>query len=441
MSQSESGRGQQLYRRAKELIPGGTQLLSKRPEMFLPDQWPSYYQRAKGAEVWDLDGRRLLDCGYHGIGACALGYGDPDVDAAVIEAIRQGSTCTLNAPEEVALAERMVGLHPWADMARFTRAGGEALAVAIRIARTATRRAVVAFCGYHGWHDWYLAANLGETSALDGHLLPELRPAGVPRPLAGTAVPFHYNKLEELEAIVAEHGDTLAAIVMEPVRSQDPAPGFLEGVRAIADRVGAVLIFDEVTSGWRLSVGGAHLVYGVSPDMAVFAKAISNGYPLGAVIGRRAVMTAAQDTFISSTAWTERVGPVAALATIDKMERLNLPAMLVAAGTKVQRGWQAAADAAGLGIAISGIAPLAHLGFTQGDPLVMKTLFVQEMLDRGFLATTAFYATAAHDDSVLDPYLAAVGEVFAVMAEAFKTGDAEQRLRGPVAHGGFRRLT
>ena len=248
-----SSTGQTLYRRARKVMPGGTQLLSKRPEMFLPGQWPTYFKSAKGAEVVDLDGKTYLDMSYCGIGATILGFADPDVDAAVKTAIDMGSMSTLNCAEDIELAELLVELHPWADMVRFGRAGGEAMAIAIRIARAATGRDMVAFCGYHGWHDWYLSANLGETTALDGHLLPGLDTKGVPRGLAGLMHPFHFNKLDEIEAIVATHGERLAAIVMEPVRSSEPEPAFIKGIRALADRCGAVLIFDEVTSGLRIN--------------------------------------------------------------------------------------------------------------------------------------------------------------------------------------------
>jgi len=262
-----NGAGQKLYDRARQIIPGGTQLLSKRPEMFLPGQWPTYYKEAKGADVVDLDGRTYLDMSYCGIGATVLGFADPDVDGAVKAAIDKGSMSTLNCAEEVELAELLLELHPWADLVRFGRAGGEAMAIAVRIARAATGREVVAFCGYHGWHDWYLSANLAADTALDGHLLPGLSPVGVPRGLSGLMQPFHYERLDELQAIVKERGPRLAAIVMEPVRSGDPPPEFLSGVRRIADETGAVLIFDEVTSGFRVNTGGAHLVYDVEPDM------------------------------------------------------------------------------------------------------------------------------------------------------------------------------
>ena len=305
--------------------------------MLLPEQWPTYYSKASGSRIWDLDGRCFVDMSYSGIGSCVLGYADADVNRAVAAAIEAGSMSTLNCAEEVELAELLCEIHPWAEMVRYARCGGEAMAVAVRIARTHTRRDKIAFCGYHGWHDWYLSANLASGNALEGHLLPGLSPAGVPAGLAGTTLPFHYNRIDELTAIVREHGDQLAAVVMEPIRSHPPEADFLQQVREVAHRCGAVLIFDEITSGWRLTSGGAHLLYGVSPDLAVFAKAMSNGYPMAAIIGIGDVMQAAQDSFISSTYWTERIGPAAALATIQKIRDCNVPGRLMEAGVKSSR--------------------------------------------------------------------------------------------------------
>lgn len=436
-----TGTGQRLYVKAKNRIPGGTQLLSKRPEMFLPDQWPSYYSRARGVEVWDLDGNKYVDMSYNGIGACILGAADSDVDGAVKAAIDAGSMSTLNAPEEVELAELLCELHPWADMVRYARSGGEAMAIAVRIARARTRRDRVAFCGYHGWHDWYLAANLAEESALDGHLLPGLEPAGVPRGLLGTSLPFRYNCIDELRAIVSKHRDELAAIVMEPIRDNAPAPGFLEEVRDIANSTGAVLIFDEITAGYRLNTGGAHLLYGVIPDIAVFAKAIGNGYAMAAIIGKGGVMQAAQSTFISSTYWTERIGPVAALATIRKYQRLDVSKHLIRIGALVQEGWRAAARGVGLPLTVSGIAPLSHFTFEGEQKQAARTLFTQLMLERGFLATNAFYATYAHQDQHVERYLGSVEQTFAQVADAMKCNAIADQLAGPVGHTGFARLT
>jgi glutamate-1-semialdehyde aminotransferase len=409
--------------------------------MHLPDQWPSYYSRAKGVDIWDLDGNHLVDMSYNGIGSCILGVGDPDVDAAVLAAIDSGSMSTLNCPEEVELAELLCELHPWAEMVRYARGGGEALSVAVRIARAYKGKDKIAFSGYHGWHDWYLAANLAEESALDGHLLPGLDSAGVPRGLQGTALPFRYNHLEELENIVKKYGQDLAAIVVEPVRRNDPAPGYLEGVRRLSDQTGAILVVDEVSAGFRLNTGGAHLLYGLEPDMAVFAKAMSNGYPMAAIIGKSLVMQAAQSTFISSTYWTERIGPAAALATIRKHLRERVHQHLIATGNSVQEGWKKAADRTGLLVDIGGIPPVSHLSFKYEQSQALHTLFTQLMLERGFLATKAFYATFAHEEKHIESYLLAVQDVFSSLAEALNRGKVMDLLKGPVAHTGFHRLT
>lgn len=433
--------GQQYYEQAKKRIPGGTQLLSKRPEMFLPGQWPAYYRQARGIEVVDLDGNRYLDMSHNGIGTCILGAADLDVDKAVKAAIDAGTMSTLNCPEEVELAELLCTLHPWADMVRYARTGGEAMAIAVRIARAHTGRDFIAFCGYHGWSDWYLAANLGDETTLDGHLLPGLEPAGVPRGLAGTARPFRYNHPEDLQEITRIDGDRMAAVVMEPLRSQEPESGFLEQVREIAHRCGAVLIFDEITAGMRLATGGAHLCYGTEPDIAVFAKAISNGYPMAAVIGRAEVMQAAQRTFISSTYWTERIGPAAALATIRKHREHKVHTHLIEMGKLVQDGWRRAAEQAGLSIHIGGIKPLSHFTFEGELAQEARTFFTQRMLELGFLAGSSFYATYAHRETHIARYLQSVEVVFSEIAEAIEQGQLKQKLRGPVAHSGFHRLT
>ncbi len=431
--------GLAMQDRARRRIPGMTQLLSKRPDMFSLGVWPGYYSRAKGSTVWDLDGNEYLDMSIGGIGANVLGYADDEVDEAVVRAIRNGVSCSLNCAEEVELAEALCALHPWADMARLSRSGGEAMAMAVRIARAATGRDVVAFCGYHGWHDWYLAANLGSENALGGHLIPGLDPAGVPRALAGTAFPFRYNHLEELADIVARHGRDLAAIVMEPLRSEDPAPGFVEGVRALADSCGAVLIMDEISAGFRFVTGGAHLVkHSISPDMAVFSKALGNGYPIAAVIGRTRVMQAAQKTFISSTNWTERSGPVAALAMLAKHQRLDVGSHLVALGEAVQKGWAEAAARRGVAIHVGGIAPMGHFAFQGQQPQEQKAYFVQIMLERGILASNLFYAMHAHTFADVERYLAACDQAFAAIAQA---GDeVARKLVGKPSTVGFKRL-
>lgn len=432
------GEGQKLWRRAKRVIPGGNMLLSKRAEMFLPDHWPAYFSRAKGCRVWDLDGRELIDMSIMGIGTNLLGYGHPEVDAAVAATVAAGNMSTLNCPEEVWLADRLVALHPWAEMARFARSGGEANAIAIRIARAATGRDTVAICGYHGWHDWYLATNLQNDSGLEEHLLPGLEPNGVPRTLAGTVQPFSFNRLDQLESIAASH--QLAAVKMEVQRTSPPDPGFLEGVRELCNRRGIVLIFDECTSGFRETFGGLHLKYGVEPDMAMFGKALGNGYAITATIGRRSVMDAAQSTFISSTFWTERIGPTAALKTLEVMERERSWERVTATGLGLRSRWQELADRHGLSISHNGLPALAGFAIQSPQALAYKTLITQEMLKRGYLAGTSCYTCLSHTPEVIEPYLDALNGVFALIAECEEGRSVEELLEGPVCHGGFRRL-
>jgi glutamate-1-semialdehyde 2,1-aminomutase len=432
------GQGQDLWRRSKRVIPGGNMLLSKRSEMFLPEQWPSYFSRARGCRVWDLDGRELIDMSIMGIGTNLLGYGHPEVDAVVSATVAAGNMSTLNCPEEVWLAERLVALHPWAEMARFARSGGEANAIAIRIARAATGRDTVAICGYHGWHDWYLATNLHNGSGLEEHLLPGLEPKGVPHALAGTVQPFSFNRLDQLENIASSHN--LAAVKMEVQRTIPPDPGFLEGVRELCSRKGIVLIFDECTSGFRETFGGLHLKYGVEPDMAMFGKALGNGYAITAIIGRRAVMEAAQSTFISSTFWSERIGPSAALKTLEVMERVRSWEQVTATGNELRSRWQELADRNGLTICHNGLPALSSFAIQSPKALEYKTLITQEMLKQGFLAGTSCYTCLAHTPDVIEPYLVALDGVFALISACESGLSVEGLLDGPVCHSAFRRL-
>lgn len=430
-----------LQIKARTRIPGMTQLLSKRPDMFSLGLWPAYYSKAKGARVWDADGKEYLDMSISGIGACVLGYADDEVDAAVMESVRKGVSSSLNCPEEVELAELLCELHPWADMVRYARSGAEAMAVAVRLARAHTGRDIVAFCGYHGWMDWYLAANLAEDTALDGHLLPGLAPAGVPRGLAGTALPFRYNEIADLEAIVAAHGGQLAAVVMEPIRSQLPEPGFIESVRRLADSCGAVLIMDEISAGLRYCTGGAHMaLHSVRPDMAVFSKAIGNGYAMAAVIGRKEVMEAAQKTFISSTNWTERIGPTAAIATLKKHRRENVAAQLNRHGSKIMAAWKKLGEQHGFTMHVEGMEAMGHFSFDDPDFLGYKAYYIQLMLEQGILASNLCYMMLAHTDADIERYIAACGNAFARMAEARDKGDLAARLKGRPASSGFKRI-
>lgn len=433
------GKGPLLYQKAKRLIPGGTMLLSKRPEMFLPQKWPSYFSKAKGCKVWDLDGKEYLDMSIMGIGTNTLGYGRKEVDEAVSTVIKKGNMSTLNCPEEVLLAERLIGLHTWADMVRFCRTGGEANAVAIRIARAATGKDKVAICGYHGWHDWYLSTNLADKEGLTGHLLPGLQPAGVPKALKGTVIPFEYNDIEAIKKIVAENPD-LGAIKMEVSRNYQPLPNYLETVREIATKNNLILIFDECTSGFRETFGGLHKKYGVEPDMAMFGKALGNGYAITAVIGKESVMQAAQKTFISSTFWTERIGPAAALATLDVMESEKSWERISDLGSIITSRWLHLGNKYDLDIRTSGLSALTSFSINSEQWLAYKTFITQELLKKGILSANSIYPSTAHTFDDIARYFYELSPIFEKIKSFEEGEDILQYLESPICHSGFKRL-
>ena len=433
------GKGQDLYKKAKTLIPGGTMLLSKRPEMFLPDNWPSYFSKAKGCKIWDLDNNELIDMTIMGIGTNTLGYGHDAVDNAVFETVKKGNMSTLSCPEEVYLAEKLVEMNPWADMVRFARSGGEANSIAIRIARAASGKDKVAICGYHGWHDWYLSANHNSGDSLSGHLLPGLNPSGVPKALKDTVLPFHYNNYEELLDLVENHD--IGVIKMEVLRNFGPENNFLHKVRELATRKNIVLIFDECTSGFRETYGGIYKKFGVEPDMAMYGKTIGNGYALTAVVGKRSVMEAAQTSFISSTFWTERIGPTAALATLKVMEEIKSWDIITDIGKKVQDGWKTLASLHGLKIEVAGIPSLSTYSFKSEDTLAYKTLIAQEMLKKNILASTNFYASIAHEDTYIEKYFSELDVVYRLIKRCENHElQIDKILKGPICHSGFKRL-
>lgn len=431
-------KGQDLWTRAKKVIPGGNMLLSKRAEMFLPDYWPAYFSKAKGCNVWDLEGRKLVDMSIMGIGTNILGYGNPEVDEVVMNVVRTGNMSTLNCPEEVYLAEKLVEIHPWADMVRFARSGGEANAIAIRIARAATGKSKVAVCGYHGWHDWYLSANLGDDESLASHLLPGLNPLGVPSELRGTTMPFTYNNFPELLDLVNKHD--IGVIKMEVQRTMPPENDFLKKVRALATERKIVLIFDECTSGFRQTYGGLHKLYDVEPDMAMFGKAIGNGYALTATIGRREIMEAAQSTFISSTFWTERIGPAASLKTLEVMEKMKSWDLITNQGLKIRQGWNTLAEKHAIPINHWGLPSLTGFTIESDKSLEYKTYITQEMLKLGYLASNSVYVCTEHTDDVIAGYFDCLDGVFKTISQCENGRDIKALLDGPVCHSGFKRL-
>lgn len=427
-------------RRAKTTIPGISQLLSKRPDQFGIDAWPTYFKKAAKSHVWDLDGNRYLDMSISGIGANVLGYRDAAVNRAVRGVISSGNSSSLNCPEEVDLADLLLDLHPWAEKVRYARTGGEAMAIAVRVARAATGRDRILFCGYHGWHDWYMAANLGQSSSLNQHLMSGLEPYGVPKALAGSAIPFTYNQPKELQTLLQRHRGKVAAIVMEPVRSLLPSPGYLEEVRSLATQNGVALVFDEISSGFRHEVGGYHLKTAVTPDVAVFAKAMSNGYAMAAIIGVSEIMDAASKSFVSSTYWTERIGPAAALATIKKIKTKPVVEKLEKLGKEVQKIWQKSADGAGLRVEITGLPAMSYLKFLDGEANVAQSLYTQEMAELGILASSRYYANFSQTSGNLKFFEQGTEAAFAKISAGLRSGNLNSMLSSDAARPGFGRL-
>lgn len=433
----------ELYERACRVVPGGTQLLSRRPYIFAAGVAPIFAQRGLGSRIWDVDGGEYLDYGMS-VSACILGYADPVVNDAVREQLELGVAFSLNHPAEVELAELLCETVPCAEMVRYAKGGGEACALAVRIARGATGRDVVLFCGYHGWHDWYLAANLIEPGALDAHLLPAIEPTGVPQTLAGTALPFPYGDLSALEAALASQAGHVACVIMEPMRSALPPAGYLEGVRRLVHDSGAVLIFDEVTTGFRHAVGGVEELLEVTPDLAVLAKSLANGFAMGAVVGRREVMQHAAQMFVSSTNWSELVGIRAAIATLREIRRRDVPRILRDYGERLMRGLNAVAADVGVDVRLEGLSVVPQFTFPNDGNAdtsrKLAALFSQEMSRRGVLIHGHPTHSTAHSDEDLDFTLAAARESLIVMRDAMHSRRVDDVLEVTLERPIFRRL-
>ncbi len=404
-------KGEKLLRKAKGLIPGGNQLLSKRSERFLPTLWPSYYKKAKGCSIWDLDNRRFFDFAGMGVTSCVLGYSDPDVNKGIMNALKKGSMSTLNCTEEIELAERLIQIHPWAEMSRFARSGGEACSIAIRIARSFTKKQLILFCGYHGWHDWYLSSNLSNKKNLDGQLLPGLKSYGIPKELTGTAIPFEYNNLDSFLLQFKKYKSKIAAIIMEPQRSEKPNINFLKTIRTLSKSNNIPLIFDEITSAFHDTYGGIHLKLKINPDIAVFSKALGNGTPIAAIIGRKKIMDCAQDSFISSTMWTERIGYIAALETLKKMKSKKVQSKIVKNGKYIKHSLNLIAEKYKLDLKVGGMDSMPNFTLNYSFANKLYTYFTQEMMNCGFLASNSITISYAHDVKIINQYLKNVEKI------------------------------
>ena len=430
-----------IYQRAQHLIPGITQLLSRRPTRAALGISPIYAERAKGCRIWDVDGNEYVDW-MSAVGPIILGYADDVVDAAVKEQIDRGSVYSIVHETSVELAEELVRLIPSAEMVRYAKGGGEACTVAVRIARGVTGRDRVLFCGYHGWHDWDLAANLGGEK-LGGHLLPGIEPIGVPACLEGTVMPFEYGDLNMLEDQLKKNEGEVACIIMEPMRTELPPEGYLEGVRELASRHEVVLIFDEVSSGFRIALGGVQEFTGVTPDLSVFAKAISNGYPMAAVVGKREFMEPSARMFISSAYWDDNVGIAAALATLKELQRRDAVSHFQRLGSEFKKRINKVAHDVGVQAECVGIAAHPGIRFQVDDPAdagKVTTLFIQENARRGLILSTGFFFNCAHDEAALAKTEEVLRESFAVVAEGLTQGRLDELLECEIQEDLFRRL-
>ena len=429
--------GQLLWKKAKKIIPGGNMLLSKRSEMFAPDQWNPYFKKSNKYNVWTLDGKKFIDM-FFGVGTNTLGYCNTNIDNAVKKSINNGTMSSLNCPEEVFLAEKLLEINPWASMVKFARTGGEANAIAIRIARAASGKDNIAICGYHGWHDWYLAANLSEQNALSNHLLPGLRPSGVPKKLLDTTFPFNFNDINALKKLIQTKN--IGVIKMEVYRNYPPKDNFLKKVRKLATDNNIVLIFDECTSGFRQTYGGLFNIYNVIPDVVLFSKALGNGYAISALVGKKEIMENAQNSFISSTFWTERIGYVAALATLKEMKRQKSWIKITKVGNYIYKGWKKIAKDNFLDINFYGIPALKSFSFNSKNHLAYKTYLSQEMQKKGIIASNLFYASTVHDKKIINKYFDELNKIFKVIKDCEEGRDIKKLLKGPICHNSFKRL-
>jgi len=410
-------RSLELYDRAVQVIAGGSQTTSKRPDKFAPGAFPIYLERGEGCRVWDVDGNEYLDF-IMALGPINLGYAYPRVNEAIREQAERATIVSLLHPLEIELAEEIIDAVPCAEMVRFVKSGAEATSACVRTARGYTGREKVLHCGYHGWHDTFSAAHSD--------------PKGIPAVLKGLIRSFRYNDLDGLAAALKEQGHETACIMIDP---RNPAePGFFEGVSELADQYGIVLAFDEIVSGFRLALGGAQEHHGVTPDVAAFAKAMSNGMPLAAFVGKREVMQAAADLVISTTYGNEALSLAAGLATIRELREKNVFEHTWKMGQQLMDGWMAMEKDAGIPLRVSGFAPIGAFDFQLNDADLRQdvwTLFLQETAKRGVLFRPGGlnFISYSHKGDDIRQALHVCREALEVIKGALDAGEVKALLR------------
>ena len=431
--------GQKLWKRAKKTIPDGNMFLSKRPEMILPKKWPTYFKKAKGCKIWDLDGNIFNDVYLMGVGTNVLGYGNMAVDEAVKKVIKDGNMSTFNSPDEVYLSEKLIQIHKGFHNVKLARTGGEANAIAIRIARASTKKNKIAVCGYHGWHDWYLSANLTNKNNLNDHLLPGLKTEGVPKSLSNTVYTFNYNDFDELVNLIKKNPE-IGIVKMEVTRNIEPKNNFLKKVRNFTKKNNIILIFDECTTGFRQSYGGLYQKYNVKPDMIVFGKAVGNGYAITSILGDKSIMQNAKNSFISSTFWSEKIGPAAALATINEMKRIKSWKKIEKKSLFIKKNWQRIAKKNDLKIDIYGNFGIIGFKINSSNFTKYKNYITQEFLKNKYLASSNIYLSTAHTDDILEEYLSILNKIFPIIKDCENGRDIDKLLESPIAQTPFKRL-
>ncbi|MDG2101859.1 MAG: aminotransferase class III-fold pyridoxal phosphate-dependent enzyme [Dehalococcoidia bacterium] len=430
-----------LYKKAEKIIPGKTQLISRRSSQFAHGINPIYAKESKGAYFIDVDDNKYLDW-MNAVSAIILGHSNDYVDNAVKKQIDKGSIHTVNSSLEIELAELLINEIPSAEMVRYTKGGGDSCTLAVRIARGTTGRDKILFSGYHGWHDWYQAANY-LVNPEDGEFpFAGIEPIGVPKVLKGTAMPFIYGDIENLKELIKIHGDEVAAIMLEPMRSEFPESGYLEEVKRLAKENGSLLIFDEVSCGWRMSVGGAQKKLGVTPDITAFAKAMSNGYPMGAVVGSKEAMGPADRMFVSSSYWSDNIGLAASYATIEYLLSNNSEKWFEDYGIELKNKITDVMSASSVDVEITGIPSSPIIQFNNNEksqiPL-MKTLFVQEMAKQGIHMSSVFHPTMSHDINDIKITCTAIDNSLSTIEKALNS-NFEDYLEAPILNEPFRRL-
>ncbi|MBI04291.1 MAG: aminotransferase class III [Pelagibacteraceae bacterium] len=434
---SSKNKGPKLWSKAKKIIPGGSMLFSKKAELWLPDRWPTYFKKSKDINIWDLNDNRYKDFLF-AVGTNILGYSNEEIDDEVKKTISLGNISTLNSYEEVDLANELIEINNWSHMVRFARTGGEANSIAVRIARAATNKTNIAVCGYHGWHDWYIAANISSSNNLDGHLMSGLKSNGVPKNLSETIFTFKYGFIDELENLIINK--SIGIIKMEVARTKKIDITFLKNIRKICNKHNIILIFDECTSGFRQTLGGLYKVCDVEPDMVMFGKALGNGYPITAVVGKKDIMSCAEQTFISSTFWTERLGSVAALKSLEVMKRIKSWEIISSTGRYIKDQWKNIADKNELEVVIEGIDAIPSINFISKKNLEYKTLIAQEMLKEGYLASNMIFVSIGHTKKLVDEYIENLNLIFKKIKECEEGRDVNKILEVPVCQAGFKRF-